>query len=297
VRVVFLLLIAAAAALTAILLARRNWRLGRIDRKGALRIGAARFILGAVIWMGTVHAVPSADMIAIALSSLAGWLLWGAGFWLLYIALEPSVRAHWPHSIVSWNRVLAGRWRDPHVGSHVLIGAAVGAAVWTTAELIDYLTNSGMNSFSGLDAAMGTRHWVAAHAGTLASSLLVGLVCFFALTGLRQLVKKDVVAAGIAAVFFAFSNSSLYTSPTWKLKLVVYVFIFGVLLWVLLRSGLVTIMAAVFFIDTFEKIGVGWDWKTWYAPAGLATVALLAGIAVVAFVGSLGAGNAPNEAA
>ena len=207
------------------------------------------------------------------------------------------MRARWPHSIVTWNRVLAGRWRDPHVASHVLIGAAVGAAVWTTAQLIDYFTSAGMFGFSGLDAAMGPRSWVASHAGTVASSLMVGLVAFFALTGLRQLVKKDLVAAAIAAVFFTFSNSNVFTSSNWQVKAAIYLFIFGVLLWVLLRSGLVTIITACFFIDTFEKIGVGWDWKAWYAPAGLATMALLAAIAVMAFVGSLGSGEASREAA
>jgi hypothetical protein len=119
VRGIVLLAMSASGVLAAILLARRNWKLGRIDRKGALRIGVARFFLGMVVWLGTVHAVPSSDMISLALSSLAGWLLWGTGYWLLYLALEPSVRAHWPHSIVTWNpfpgRPLAGcAGRFPH---------------------------------------------------------------------------------------------------------------------------------------------------------------------------------------
>ena len=52
--------------------------------------------------------------------------MWGAALALLYIALEPLVRARWPHSIVTWNRLLAGRWLDAQVGSHILIGATVG---------------------------------------------------------------------------------------------------------------------------------------------------------------------------
>lgn len=53
-----------------------------------------------------------------------------AALWFAYLALEPEVRARWPHSIVTWNRVLAGRWWDAQVGSHVLIGAAVGSGLW-----------------------------------------------------------------------------------------------------------------------------------------------------------------------
>ena len=297
VRGIVLLLMAASGVLAAILLARRNWRLGRIDRKGALRIGIARFLLGMLTWLGTVHAVPSSDMISLALASLANWLLWGAGFWLLYLALEPSVRAHWPHSIVTWNRILAGRWKDAQVGSHILIGAAVGAAVWTTAGLADYFTGAGLDNFSGVSAAIDTRHWIAFHANTLAGSLGAGLVIFFALTGLRQLVKKDLIAATLAAMFFTFSNGNAFTASNWQVKTAVYLFIFAVLLLVLLRYGLVTIIVAAFFIDTFDAIGLGADWKTWYASAGLATVAMLAGIAVYGFWRSLGSRESLNEAA
>ena len=297
VRGIVLLVMSASGVLAAVLLARRNWKLGRIDRKGALRIGIARFLLGMVAWLGTVHAVPSSDMISLALTSLAIWLLWGAGFWLLYLALEPSVRAHWPHSIVTWNRILAGRWKDAQVGSHILIGAAVGAAVWTTAGLVDYFTDAGLGGFGGLDAAIDTRHWIAFHANSLSSALGVGLVLFFALTGLRQLVKKDVIAATLAAMFFTFVNGNGFTSSNWQAKIAVYLFIFAVLLLVLLRYGLVTIVVACFFINTFDSIGVGADWKTWYAPAGLATVALLAGIAVYGYWRSLGTREIFDEAA
>jgi len=294
---IVMLMCAASGVLTAILLARRNWRLGRVDRKGALRIGVARFLLGMFAWIGTVHAVPSSDMISLALSSLATWLAFGAAFWLLYLALEPSVRAYWPHSIVTWNRLLAGRWKDAQVSSHILIGAAVGAAVWTTAALADYFSGAGMSFFSGIKAAAGTLQWIAFHANTVAGALTVGLLCFFALTGLRRLVKRDLVAATIAALFFTLSNSSKFTSADWQVKSAVYLFIFSVLLMVLLRYGLVTIIAACFFIDTFDSVGLGGDWKTWYAPAGLATVALLAGIAVYAFWRSLGSRDACEEAA
>jgi len=274
---ILLLLTAAAGVLAAVLLARRNWKLGRIDRKGAFRIGAARALMGMIVWIGRVHAVPSSDMIVFAISTAAAALAWGAGFWLLYLALEPAVRAHWPHSIVTWNRLIAGRWTDAQVASHILIGAAVGATVWTAASLLDLFSGTGMGSLSGLDA--------------------VGLLSFFALTGLRQLVKRDWVAAAIAAMFFTLTNSTKFTSANWQVKTAIYLFLFSVLLWVLLRYGLVTIIAACFFIDTFDALGLGSDWKAWYAPAGIATLTLLAGIAIYTFWRSQGSSQAYSEAA
>ena len=297
VRGIIQLVMAASGVLAAILLARRNWRLGRIDRKGALRIGIARFLMGMAIWIGTVHAVPSSDMITLAISSFATWLGWGAALWLLYLALEPAVRAHWPHSLVTWNRLLAGQWKDAQVASHFLIGAAVGAAVWTTASVVEFSSEPGMAGASGINAALDTRHWIAAQTATLAGDLFVGLLCFFALTGLRYLVKRDWIAAMIAAMFFTFSSSGKFTSSNWEVKTAIYLFVFGVLLMVLLRYGLVTIVAAAFFIDSFDSLGLGGDWKAWYAPAGLATTALLAGIAVYAFWRSLGTRELFAEAA
>ena len=294
---IVMLLMATSAVLAAVLLARRNWRLGRIDRKGALRIGTARALMGAIFWVGTVHAIPSSDMITFAISSAATWLAWGAGFWLLYLALEPAVRAHWPHSIVTWNRLIAGHWKDAQVASHILIGAAVGAGVWTTAGLLGFFYDSDMGTLSGINAAAGARQWMAARTDTLAGALLVGLLSFFALTGLRQLVKRDWVAATIAALFFTFTNSSNFTSANWQVKTAIYLFIFAVLLLVLLRYGLVTIIAACFFIDTFDALGLGSDWKAWYAPAGLATLALLAAIPIYTFWRSQGSSDAFEEAA
>src|SRR5205807_2285944 len=42
------------------------------------------------------------------------------------LALEPYVRRRWPWRMISWNRLLAGRFLDPMVGRDVLIGALQG---------------------------------------------------------------------------------------------------------------------------------------------------------------------------
>ena len=43
-----------------------------------------------------------------------------------YLALEPVVRKRWPWRLVSWNRLLSGRLRDPLVARDILIGLAAG---------------------------------------------------------------------------------------------------------------------------------------------------------------------------
>jgi hypothetical protein len=77
-------------------------------------------------------------------------------------------------------------------------------------------------------------------------------------------------------------------SPDWKVKGAISLGLFAVLIFVLLRFGLVAIISAAFFVDSINTILLGTDWKTWYAPANLATVALLMSIGVFAFWRSLG---------
>jgi len=269
-------------------LARRNWILGHVDRKGALRIGVARCLLGLLAWIGTMHPVADESMIPFFFANCAVWLMWGAVLALLYIALEPLVRARWPHSIVTWNRLLAGRWLDAQVGSHILIGATVGAAVWVAAQGVGDWQNPGMDGLTGINAALGTRHWLAAHAIAMQGSLFFGLLVFFSICGMRLMVKKDVPAAIMAALLLVLSSGNVFTSPNWKLQALISISIYSVLVFVLLRLGLVSTMAAVFFIDSFNLISLGADWKTWYAPFGLATCLLLLGIALFAFWRSLG---------
>ena len=105
---------------------------------------------------------------------------------------------------------------------------------------------------------------------------------------LRLMVKKDIPAAILAAFLLVLANGGVFTAPDWKVALAIYMCMYSMLLFVLLRLGLVASMVAVFFIDSCNQINLGADLKTWYAPAGIATFLFLLGIAVFAFWRSLG---------
>ena len=112
--------------LGSILVARRNLRLGRGDRVGASRLALFVVIASLLAWVFSAHHVPT--LFEFGLFVLAtGWSLFLAGIiWLVYIAVEPYLRKHWPHALISWNRLLAGRVRDPLVGRDLLVGSAIG---------------------------------------------------------------------------------------------------------------------------------------------------------------------------
>lgn len=116
---------------TSVYLAIRNVRLGRGDRRGALRLGGFSFVCVFVGWLTRTHFVPDlAPMI---------WNLFGQGLGpalviglfsaSLYLALEPYVRRRMPTILIGWARLLEGRFRDARVGREVLIGAVGGASV------------------------------------------------------------------------------------------------------------------------------------------------------------------------
>jgi hypothetical protein len=39
-----------------------------------------------------------------------------------YLAIEPWVRRYWPEAMITWSRILAGRWHDAVVARDVLVG-------------------------------------------------------------------------------------------------------------------------------------------------------------------------------
>jgi eukaryotic-like serine/threonine-protein kinase len=122
--ILFLLVLPASSG---IVIGVRNWRSGRGDRRGAVRLAALVFLLRFGVWIVGGHHVPSPGqewfLLIIALGkSVAD----AAVIWCLYLAVEPHARRLHPRFLVSWTRLLRGRFADPLVGRDVLAGAGLG---------------------------------------------------------------------------------------------------------------------------------------------------------------------------
>ncbi len=116
--VLFFLLVAVGAAL-----ARRNLQGRKSDQQGALRVAATVGLLLLIAQLLEAHHTFTGAEVFVVTGALS-WALFVAAFtWLSYVALEPYVRRHWPHALIGWTRLLAGRWRDRRVGRDLLIGA------------------------------------------------------------------------------------------------------------------------------------------------------------------------------
>jgi serine/threonine-protein kinase len=287
------------AILFGLIFAIRNLRKNRADRKGAFRIAMVTGWLALVGWLGSVHHVASIDEWNLFGNAVADAAFTGLVLWILYLALEPAVRARWPQALVTWNRLLAGRLGDAQLGAHILTGAAIGLVlriVLASQGWIKY-RNDGVPFGNNLDGSEHVLSWIGANALTLQGALQTGFVVFFTIFGMRQLWKNDYAAAFSTAVMFAVvGNSGLWNHPNPVVEGLLLLTIFAVLALILVRMGLVSSAAAIFFINTPDRINLGPGLSGWYTPYGLATTALLVGIAVYAFWRSIGDRTLGDEA-
>ncbi|HEX9961855.1 MAG TPA: serine/threonine-protein kinase, partial [Pyrinomonadaceae bacterium] len=110
-------------------LAIKNVRGGRSDVRGAFRLAVFLFMVRMLGWAFQTHHVASPDEVWLFLSGLQSALFWSSFVGLMYLSFEPYLRKYAPERVISWNRLLAGDWRNPLVGRDILIGGAAGLAV------------------------------------------------------------------------------------------------------------------------------------------------------------------------
>ncbi len=124
---IILILVYLSVIVAGVFLARRNVRQGRGDTKGAFKITLFVFLTSLAASLLFADHIPDLAREQPLLFKIAGTSLFNAVLLaLLYLALEPFVRRRWANLIISWNRLLAGDFRDPLVGRDILIGGMLG---------------------------------------------------------------------------------------------------------------------------------------------------------------------------
>jgi hypothetical protein len=273
------------------ILARRNLRLGRGDRRGAFRLAAFVFAACAVGWFFGIHHVPNFSEFGLFMEFLAWGLLWSFFAWLLYIALEPYVRRRWPATLVSWSRLLAGDLRDPLVGRDVLAGCLWGA-FWVALNRLMWFFPSWLGypptqPKSGPDwQFLGARTIIADISNSLFFEVLIALTLLFVLVLLRALLRKEWAAAVAWVLFFTVSFS--VGSNSVPVALVDNLIVQGVTLFLLRRLGLLWLVVAFVFNGVLSSFPLTTQGSAWYAGISLAGILLMAAMALYAFYTSLG---------
>ena len=281
------------AWIAGIVLARRNLRLGRGDRSGALRVAAFVFATGVLTWLFAWHHVPEPGVEFFQLINGVQFRLFLAFYaWLGYIAIEPIIRRRSPELLFSWSRVLAGRYRDPLVGRDLLAGILGGAAMTLTDRAPAVLSH--WIPLSGMTPQPPSRAMLSGPASSIARVLeslslgpldALGFMALFAL-GLVVL-RKRWLAAGFLCFFLTLLGAAT-SGENYAVQIPATAATAAVFVFVAMRSGLLAV--AVFLVVTplLATAPLTLDASRWYAGRGLLVVAAVLSLTVWAFWTSLG---------
>ena len=273
---------------TGVLVARHNLKVGRGDRRGALRVSMYALLLFLAVWILAASHVPSlVGEWRLIQRALALGLYVGGLVWIFYIALEPFVRRRWPGALVSWTRLTAGRFRDPLVGRDLLIGFVAGAAVSFFLS-VDYLLTPILGGSpprpfpSDLGSLLGVRYFVAQIAATQLNAILNGMIVvalfFFFLWFLRrQWLATAAVMIVATALFVAAAGAG-----NLALDVALFSLCSAIMLATLMRFGLLSLIAAFFML--YQGFPLTFDPRQWYFGGSTVMLALYAGLGLYGFL-------------
>jgi hypothetical protein len=200
------------------------------------------------------------------------------------------VRGSWPQILVSWTRLLGGRWFDPLIGRRLLVGVLIGlvlAAINALGELSYALTGGvPIAARTSVATLLGPR-WIA---GEFLVVLLDGttkaLGTLFLLFMFRAAVRKPWLAAVLLIVTLASLNAFDASNRLigWAVALV----FFSVWMLTLMRIGLLALCVAHLVGVMIGLFPVTLDVSAWYAGYELFPVAVVFGLAIFGFRTAVG---------
>jgi len=267
------------------LVARRNLRLGRGDRRGAARLAGFTFSSLVIYFVFARHWNPGTPILLIAGLLNAMWmpLTWAVLVWVTYVGIEPYVRRRWPALLIGWTRLLEGRVHDGLVGQALIAGAVAGTllvglrAVYSAAHMSLY--GSGPTYLAG---------W-----SEIATSFrLTGLACLQGVVAVGVLVLGRLIfrrdwAAWALLLLVGSIVSVRGTAPTPVIA--VESLVFGALVTaVLYRFGLLALVVAAAAIGILANAPLTLDASRWYFWRGAFGVAIVLGLALWGFKNVLG---------
>ncbi len=271
-------------------LAWRNFRRNRLDRRGAQRLGLFAFGLMFASWVLRAHQASLLEMdYSIFLKALGHSLASAGLLWVAYMAVEPYLRRRWPWRIVSWNRLLAGRFRDPLVGRDILLGALLGSAE-TLLNALEAIVCEALSLPSDIYFARINLETMSLarlpHFLLLmqADNGLWGCLTVYAMFFLLYLLCRREWLAGLGVtavwtiVFLSGPDYLHLVNATFVVVRCLLVVYFG------LRFGLLTILVFGFYWSVLAFGPITYDLGTWYAASTVVSFVCLVAVALYGFV-------------
>jgi hypothetical protein len=274
-------------------LARRNTRLGRGDRRGAGRLALVVALLTFGAWVLRAHHVgdPSAEFGLVGLATgLAATL--AILLWLFYLALEPYVRRLRPWTLVAWTRVLSGGLSDAVVGRDALVGLAWGALVSLLLLVTDFVPvwlgrAAPVPDFGDLTLLLGMRQALRLVLAAPVDATLFALGSLLLFLILRQVTRRDLLAAILIVLMLTAVQVGVISDSPW-LSLPIGLLVFGSYVALLLRFGVLAASIGLFTIDLLQQPVHSWAVGSWTASATPVLLLVVVGLALFSFRCALG---------
>ncbi len=275
-----------------------NIKNGRADLRGTAKIVLVFMVLGFVISLSDFdHVFNSSQEFAVLVKIIRQSLFTSLFTGLIYCALEPFVRRWWSEYLISWNRLLAGDFRDPMVGRDILIGGAASCICFLITAVVRFVAEFGLDGKRLFQTAI---FWEATDSfldGMAMFVWILGFVLTFVLSYLAIFLilyfftrnkKVTIILSGILlTAYFAFSfGAADYMFVYVSNAILVFFMIF-----VLNRFGIVALASALFF---FRSIGgylpLSFDSASILFPQTVATLVIY--FAIMAYAAYISIGGA-----
>jgi hypothetical protein len=280
------------AVITAgVLLARRNLRLGRGDRRGAIVLASIVFSLSMITWLlGARHFGAVLEEQTRFGGALSGALFSAAIYGLLYLAIEPTVRRVWPQVLITWSRLAGGRLRDPLLGRDLVIGSTAGLLSTLLTFVHHFLPGwLGLPAFRPAPFNMDSLLGIGPFLGALVVPLRVGfenaILGAVGLVLVRMVVKKPLAAFAIASVLFApLAAQGQFETGYLFLDLGLGVLLVAIVVFVILKYGLMAGVVSFFVHLSTKDLPLTLDSTRPHFATSLIVVGVVVAVVVVGFV-------------
>jgi serine/threonine-protein kinase len=202
--------------------------------------------------------------------------------WVLYVALEPFVRRYYPHVLVSWKRVLAGKFLNAQVGRDVLVGVVAALTLTLLLAIAQLCQVTGTSPlvwpFSTLDI-----HEAFASCSFNAYISMCVAVGLFVLAVLAARIFRHPFAGYI--VLAAFLGLALQTTIAQQhrssLAVVIPLLVVCMLVAVVcFRLGLLTMIVMILTSMTDRVFPITANVDAFYFRTGMVGVVAIAGLAI-----------------
>jgi tRNA A-37 threonylcarbamoyl transferase component Bud32 len=277
-----------------IYLARRNIRMKRSDARGAFRISIFAFLtLASASALWAHHAYNSfGDFMWWIRGGMAFFLFDAIFIWIAYMAIEPAMRRRWAKLLISWSRLMSGRFRDPLVGRDILIGGIVGAITVVPVFIFrafpawmflpgEWSAHIELNSLLGFPQQIGTVLYI------------IGLTAFYGVGWMIAMVFCHAVFRKtwlVAVVFTFFGTVTLLVGSSGDLttQILSGCFYSGVFAGLLLLYGFLPAAISFFVYNILARMPLRLDIPGWSSRGSVLTLIVVVALILYGFYTSFG---------